>query len=88
MATKTIGVREFRDHASDVLRKVEVAGQAYDITRRGRVVARLVPAEEQDLDGQFEEWFRRWRKLGKEISAHWQGPADAVAAIREQRRDL
>lgn len=38
----SIGLRELRQHASEYLRKVE-AGQALEITTRGRAVALLVP---------------------------------------------
>lgn len=46
-AAKRIGIRELRQHAS---RYVDLAekGQTVDITNRGRLVARLVPAEEAE----------------------------------------
>lgn len=37
-----IGIRELRQHASRWLRRVE-AGESFEITDRGRPVARLVP---------------------------------------------
>jgi prevent-host-death family protein len=40
----TIGVRELRQHASRWLEKVR-AGASFEITVRGRPVARLVPIE-------------------------------------------
>jgi len=39
---KTVGLRQLRQHASEVLRRVE-AGATVDVTSRGRTVARLVP---------------------------------------------
>lgn len=44
MTTKAISVTEFKAHCLDVIRKVEQGGDAVELTRRGRVVARLVPA--------------------------------------------
>lgn len=44
--SKTIarfGIREAKDHMSQLLRRVE-AGQEVEITRRSKVVARIVPA--------------------------------------------
>lgn len=41
---KTITATEYNQHASAHLREVETTGQPVAITRRGRVVARLVPA--------------------------------------------
>jgi prevent-host-death family protein len=38
-----IGVRELRQHASRYLARVE-AGESVEVTDRGRLVARLVPA--------------------------------------------
>jgi prevent-host-death family protein len=87
MATK-IGVREFRDHASQFLKRVAERGETIEISNHSRVIARLVPAEQPDLKAAWEEWNRQADKLAEEISRDWQGPQDAVEAVREQRRDL
>ncbi|MGI8826531.1 MAG: type II toxin-antitoxin system Phd/YefM family antitoxin [Chloroflexota bacterium] len=42
---KQIGIRELRQHASVWLREVE-AGQSFEVTDRGRPIARLVPARD------------------------------------------
>lgn len=39
----TVGVRELRQNASAVIRRVE-QGEAVDVTVNGRIAARLVPA--------------------------------------------
>jgi prevent-host-death family protein len=44
MATRTISVSEFRQRCLDVIRRVEKEGTPVDLTRRGKVVARLVPS--------------------------------------------
>jgi prevent-host-death family protein len=41
---RTIGVKELKEHLSEVLREVEETGQIVGVSRRGRIVARLVPA--------------------------------------------
>ena len=46
-AAKRIGIRELRQHASVYVDLAE-KGQTVDITNRGRLVARLVPAEEPE----------------------------------------
>jgi prevent-host-death family protein len=46
-AAKRIGIRELRQHASVYVDLVE-KGQTVDITNRGRLVARLVPAGEPE----------------------------------------
>lgn len=40
-----IGVRELRQHASEWLRRA-AAGESFEVTVRGRPVARLVPAND------------------------------------------
>ncbi|MBS3935741.1 MAG: type II toxin-antitoxin system Phd/YefM family antitoxin [Sulfuritalea sp.] len=43
MAPNAVSVSEFKLHCLDVIRRVEQDGAAVDLTRRGKVVARLVP---------------------------------------------
>ncbi len=43
MTTSAVSVTEFKAHCLDVIRQVEQEGTAVDLTRHGRVVARLVP---------------------------------------------
>jgi prevent-host-death family protein len=44
MTTTAVSVSEFKMHCLDVIRRVEQEGAAVDLTRRGKVVARLVPS--------------------------------------------
>jgi prevent-host-death family protein len=41
-----VGVRELRQRASELLRRVE-AGESFEVTDRGRPVARLAPIPDQ-----------------------------------------
>ncbi len=59
----TVGLRELRQDASDLVRRVE-AGEEITITVAGRPAARLVPATPQ-----------RWRSSGA-IADLFDGPAD------------
>lgn len=43
MTTNAVSVSEFKLHCLDVIRRVEQDGAAVDLTRHGKVVARLVP---------------------------------------------
>lgn len=45
-------------------------------------------AAPDDKQQEIETFNRELDQLAKKISAAWQGPQDAVAAIREQRRDM
>lgn len=47
-----VGVRELHDHLSRYLQEVE-NGAAFGVTSRGRLVARLVPANDQDPLGEL-----------------------------------
>lgn len=58
-----VGLRELRQDASDLVRRVE-AGEEIDITVAGRLAARLVPAKP-----------RRWQQWA-DITALFNGPAD------------
>ena len=43
MTTIAVSVSDFKLHCLDVIRRVERDGAPVDLTRRGKVVARLVP---------------------------------------------
>jgi prevent-host-death family protein len=43
MSTHAFSVTEFKQHCLDVIRQVEQDGTPVDLTRHGKVVARLVP---------------------------------------------
>jgi prevent-host-death family protein len=48
MTTIAVSVSEFKAHCLDMIRQVERDGAAVDLTRRGKVVARLVPTVPTD----------------------------------------
>ena len=41
----SVGVRELRQHASELLARIAATGESIAITNRGKLFARLVPAE-------------------------------------------
>jgi predicted lipoprotein len=43
---------------------------------------------DQDREQEANAFIEELNRLASDISTNWQGPQDAVAAIREQRRDL
>lgn len=53
----TTNVRELKARTSAILRRVREEKVAYDVTRRGKLVARIVPAEDTgrivDLEGMW-----------------------------------
>ena len=63
MLFRSVGLRELRQNASDLVRRVE-GGERIEVTVSGRPSALLVPAES-----------RRWRAW-TEVSEVFDGPAD------------
>ena len=86
---ESVGVRELKERASEILRLVREQKQEVAITYRGKVVAQIVPVEEREVRRTVSQaaW-ANWRRLSEEISAVWPKGVSAVEAIREQRREL
>ncbi len=84
-----VGIRELKQNASSILRKVSEGRETITITHRGRAIAKLVPVV--DAESEREEAWEVWAEmdeLAKEIDALWQGNRSAVEAVEEQRREL
>ena len=68
---RTVGIRELRQHTSEILREVQ-AGQVIDVTNRGATIARLIPVQHTalsnyEINGMLEDI----DSLAAEISARW-----------------
>lgn len=59
-----------------------------NLLRREVGAGTTAPPTDQDREQEADAFIQELNRLASEISANWQGPQDAVAAIREQRRDL
>ena len=79
---REVGSYEAKTRLPELLREVE-QGETVVITRRGRPVARLVPAEEIDRAKVREaiEWIREARKKGPKVSVE-----EILASIHEGHR--
>jgi len=70
---KTIGLRELRQDASNIVRLVE-AGEVVEVTVSGRLAARIVPATPQ-------RW-QRWDDIADlftgEADPHWERDRDLI----------
>lgn len=89
-----VGVRELKQRASELLRRVQETGDTIEITRRGKVIARIVPAplaenglltEERE---RLEQLWARMDELSADLALRWPQDVSAVDAVREQRREL
>lgn len=84
-----IGIRELKQRISEVLLQVQERKESIDITRRGRVVARLVPVEApKEKKAEASRVWADMDQLAQEIGARWPAGVTAAEAVREQRRDI
>jgi len=91
--TKAVGIRELRQNASEILRRVET-GITLDVTSRGRTVARLVPVRQTRArdrliaQGRLVPASRDALDLGAPLRPKRGGPtpSDALRRAREDER--
>ena len=84
-----IGIRELKQRASEILRQVRENQETFTVTYRGKVVARLVPAEEIPAErARASAIWKQMDELAWEIGANWPPDMPAEEAINEQRREL
>ncbi|HET8523691.1 MAG TPA: type II toxin-antitoxin system prevent-host-death family antitoxin [Thermomicrobiales bacterium] len=81
-----VGVKELKAHTSEILRRVE-AGNEVEISRRGKVIARIVPT----VQTSEEERTKRWEallQLAEKVGQHAPAEVSAVDMINDVRREL
>jgi prevent-host-death family protein len=83
-----VGIRELKEQASSILRRVREAGATYEVTYHGHVVARLVPVTSAEPEPSLAAFWADWDDLATEVSADWPPEVSAVQAVRDGRRDL
>jgi len=85
---RSVGVRELKEQASQILRRVR-KGEEVQVTHRGQVIARLIPVSPPPRA--TRETAAIWSdldRLAAEIGAHWPAAVTAADAVREGRREL
>ncbi len=84
---KTLGAKDLAKRIDEILLMVE-RGETVEIVNKGKVVARLVPPEEnhESDNKEGEAFFAAIERIAKEISSQITGPVDAVEIVREGRR--
>src|SRR5438309_195210 len=83
-----VGLRELKEHTSQIVHRVRETGEPVDVTYCGKIIARIVPLVEDRPKLSPEEWLRQMEEFANELSAVWPKGVSAVEAIREQRKDL
>ena len=89
METRTVSVRELRANLSAILRRVE-QGETIEIARRGRVVARLVPAlatalpplTEAEISASLASLDAFAEEIGKQVTE----PTNVAEMLADMRR--
>jgi prevent-host-death family protein len=82
----TVGVRELKQQASELIRLVRETGSQVQVTHRGQVVALLIPvAPSKGQDSEKRSW-TSLDTLAAEVGAHWPKDVSAAQAIAEGRR--
>ncbi len=81
----TVGVRELKQQASELIRKVREEGRAIQVTYRGEVVALLIPVARPALPEEAQAW-AEIDHLAAEIGARWPAGVSAAEAVAEGRR--
>ena len=84
----SVGVRELKEHASEIVRRVREDGETIDVTYRGEIVATIVPRQKRsqtDMEAFWERQRQLVREAGKQLDNK---PIDVVELLREERREF
>jgi prevent-host-death family protein len=80
----TVGIRELKQQASELIRRVRESGDEIRVTYHGKVVAHILPVAPG-----VEEAGRLWDdldRLADEIGKRWPEGVSAAQAVAEGRR--
>ena len=82
----TVGVRELKQQASELIRLVRETGSEVQVTYRGKVVALLIPVTPSQSKNREKHSWANLDTLAAEISARWPKGISASQAVSESRR--
>ena len=87
---KTVGIRELKEHTSEILRELQQNKETVEVTNRGEVVALLIAVNKPGytLEPPDRAIWTDMDRLTAEISARWHKDVSAVDAVRDVRREL
>lgn len=83
-----MGIRDLKEHLSEVLREIEETGEVIGVSNRGRIVARLVPAHfgQNGKRRDPQEAIAELDALTAELSEGLTGTINVANMISEMRR--
>ena len=88
-SNSSVGVRELKQQASSIIRRVRESGEVVSITYRGKVVAKLVPViPDEERSAEVSMVWAELDALAEEIGAQWPDGQSAAEAVQEQRREV
>lgn len=82
----TVGVRQLKEKASEIVRLVRENKDVVLITYHGKVVARITPMEPRRLGTESEDAWVTLEELAAEIGRHWPQGVTSTQAIAEIRQ--
>jgi prevent-host-death family protein len=90
----TIGVRELREHTSDVLRQIREKRAEYIVTYQGRPVALLLPVDSEVVEEAMVQAGRKsveggletWRRVMEQVRRDWPADKSTQELMDEIRR--
>lgn len=81
----TVGIRELKQQASELVRLVRETGEAVQVTYHGQVVALLIPVKQEEKKDHARTW-AKLDNLAAQIGARWPKGVSAADAVSEARR--
>jgi prevent-host-death family protein len=82
----TVGIRELRRQASELIRLVREEGSQVQVTYRGKVVAMLTPVGRPNRQDESNLAWAELDQLAAEIGARWPADVSASEAVADGRR--
>jgi len=81
----TVGIRELKQQASELVRMVRETGKEVQVTFHGEVVALLIPVKRTQKKDEAKAW-AKLDNLAAERGARWPRGVSAADAVSEVRR--
>ncbi len=81
----TVGIRELKQQASELVRMVRETGKEVQVTYHGQVVALLIPVKRTAKKDDAKAW-GNLDNLAAQIGARWPKGVSAADAVAEARR--
>jgi prevent-host-death family protein len=87
---KTVGVRQLKNEATQIVRAVREEGAQFVVTVGGQPVAVIRPFTADDAEAadraRSEQFLAALAALSGDVGRAWQSPLSASQAVEEQRR--